>query len=277
VSAANGAFTMWWADRYTRKLPDEVRDRRRAEIESDVFEHVHLASESSDARRTSVAWRTVRGIPADVAWRRQEMRAMRANSPEPHESPLRNAWAVVTQRWFAPIAILVLVFDVLFAIAVLKEGKSSGQVIGPILLTLCAVAIGTGLWLRWRAVRVIASRPAPTGATLRAVSNRTIAAIFAVLGITLALLVIGVSTGAVSVFFVGLGLLVIAALVFGVRAVVRAVRSSDVADRAGLADGLIIVGTFPALAMFWMIVPPILALLVIGGVLGTSPKFRPAA
>jgi hypothetical protein len=29
--------------------------------------------------------------------------------------------------------------------------------------------------------------------------------------------------------------------------------------------------------MFWMIVPPILALIVIGGVLGTSPKFRPAA
>jgi hypothetical protein len=277
VSATEGSFTTWWADRYTRRLPDEVRDRRRAEIESDVFEHLHLSSDRSDARRTSVAWRTVRGIPADVAWRRQEMRAMRANSPGPHESRLRNAWAVVTQRWFAPIAILVLVFNVLFAIAVVKEGKTSGQIIGPILLTLCAAAIGTGLWLRWRAVRVITSRPAPTSATLRAVSNRTIAAIVAVLGITLALLIVSVSTGAVSVLFVALGLLVIAALVFGVRAVVRAVRSSDAADRAGLADGLIIVGTFPALAMFWMIIPPVLALLVIGGVLGTSPKFRPAA
>ncbi len=80
-----------------------------------------------------------------------------------------------------------------------------------------------------------------------------------------------------SVFFVGLGILAICAVVSGGRAVVRAVRSSDVADRAGLADGLIVVGTFPALAMFWMVIPPILALLVIGGVLGTSPKFRPAA
>jgi hypothetical protein len=277
VSASDGAFTTWWADRYTRSLPTDVRDRRRAEIESDVFEHVHLSSDSSDARRTSVAWRTVRGIPADVAWRRQEMRAMRASSPEPHESRLRNAWAVVTQRWFAPIAILVLVFDVLFAIAVLKEGKSSGQVIGPILLTLCAVAIGTGLWLRWRAVRVITTRPAPIDGSRRAVSNRTIAGLFAVLGVTLALLIIGVSSGGVGVFLAAFGFLVICALVFGGRAVVRAVRSSEVADRAGLADGLIIVGTFPALAMFWMIVPPILALLVIGGVLGTSPKFRPAA
>jgi len=277
VSAANRAFTIWWADRYTRGLPADVRERRRDELESDVFEQLHMTSNESDARRTSVVWRTVRGIPADVAWRRQEKRAMRANSPEPRESRLRNAWAVATQRWFAPIAILVLVFDVLFAIAVVKEGKTSGRIIGPILLTLCAVAIGTGLWLRWRAARVITSRAAPIDGPRRAVGTRTIAALLVLLVITLALLIVGVSTGAVSVFFVALGVLVICAVVFGGRAVVRALRSSDVADRAGLADGLIVVGTFPALAMFWMIVPPILALLVIGGVLGTSPRFRPAA
>ena len=277
MSAVTGPFTTWWADRYTRGLPAEVRDRRREEIESDVFEHVHL-NMTSDARRTSVAWRTVRGIPADVSWRRQEKRAMRANSPEPNESHLRNAWAVVTQRWFAPVAVLVMLFDLLFAIAVINEdGSNSGQVIGPILLTLCAVAIGTGLWLRWRAVRVITSRPAPAGEVRRAVTTRTIAALLAILVVTLALLIIGVSAGSVSVFFAAFGLLVVAALGFGTGAVVRAVRSSDLADKAGLADGLIIVGTFPALAMFWMVIPTILALIVIGGVLGTSAKFRPAA
>ena len=269
-----GAFATWWATRYTRGLPSEVRDRRRDEIASDVFEELHTTSEG---RAASLTWRTVRGMPADVAWRRQEMRAMHANSPGPRFPLLRNAWAVATQRWFAPVAILVIVFDLLFAIAVVKEGEGSGRVIGPALLVLCAAAITTGLWMRWRAVRVITSRPAPANASQRAVSNRTIATLFAVLGITLALLIVGVSTGAVSVFFLALGVLLICALVFGSRAVVRAVRSSDVADRAGLADGLIIVGTFPALAMFWMIIPPILALLVIGGVLGTSPKFRPAA
>ena len=274
MSAGDGAFTTWWADRYTRDLPDEVRDRRRDEIASDVFDELHAASNEP---RRSITWRTVRGIPSDVTWRRQEMRAMRANSPEPRESRLRNAWAVATQKWFAPIAVLVLVFNLLFAIAVLEEGKGSGQVIGPILLTLCAAAIGTGLWLRWRAARVIMSRPAPTGDTRRAVSNRTIAGLLAVLGVTLALLVIGVSGGRVAVFFAALAFIVIAAVVFGSRAVARAVRSSDLAEKAGLADGLIIVGTFPALAMFWMVVPPILALIVIGGVLGTSPKFRPAA
>src|SRR5262249_25837084 len=157
VSAGDGAFTTWWADRYTRGLPDEVRARRRGEIESDVFEQLHMVS---DERDSSVTWRTVRGIPADVAWRRQEMRAMRANAPEPRGSRLRNAWAVATQRWFAPLAILVLLFDVLLAINVISEGKGSGQIVGPILLSLCAAAIGSGLWLRWRASRVITSRPA---------------------------------------------------------------------------------------------------------------------
>jgi hypothetical protein len=274
VRAANGAFTTWWAARYTRGLPNEVRDRRRDEISSDVFEELHA---TSDGRPTSLTWRTVRGMPSDVAWRRQEMRAMRANSPEHRDSRLRTAWAVATQRWFAPLAVLVIVFNVFFAIAVINDGKGSGRVIGPILLTACAAAIATGLWMRWRAVRGITSRPAPVGDVRRAVSGRTIAVLFAILGVTLALLIVGVSTGAASVFFLAFGVLVIAALVFGSRAVARAVRSSDVADRAGLADGLIIVGTLPALPMFWMIVPTIVALLVIGGVLGTSPKLRPAA
>jgi hypothetical protein len=274
MTTGDGGFTTWWADRYTRGLSDEVRERRRDEIASDVFEQLHMASGEPFS---SLTWRTVRGIPADVAWRRQEKRAMRANSPEPRASRLRNAWAVATQRWFAPLAILVLLFDVLLAINVISEGKGSGQVIGPILLALCAAAIGAGLWLRWRASRVITSRPAATGEPRRAVSNRTIAGLLAILGVTLALLIVGVSTGSVGVFFAGFGLIVVAALLFGGRAVARALRSSDIADKAALADGLIIVGTFPALAMFWTIVPPILALLVIGGVLGTSPKLRPAA
>jgi hypothetical protein len=275
VSGGSGAFTTWWAARYTRGLPDQVQGRRRDEIASDVFEELHAAS---DGPHRSLAWRTVRGIPADFSWRRQEMRAMRTNSPEPHESHLRNAWAVVTQRWFAPLAVVVLLFDVLFAIAVINEdGSNSGQVIGPVLLGLCALAIGSGLWLRWRAARVISARVAEPGQDRRAVSNRTIAALIAVLGVTLALLVIGVSGGSVVLFFVALVFIGGCALGFGGRAVARAMRSSDLADKAGLADGLIVVGTFPALAMFWMVIPPVLALLVIGGVIGTSPRFRPAA
>jgi hypothetical protein len=205
---------------------------------------------------------------------------MRANSPVPRESRWRNAWAIATQRWFAPVAVLVIVFNLLFAWAVITEdtAKMPGQAIGPVLLTLCAVAIALGLWMRWRAGMAMARRGAADGERLRSpVANRTIAGLFAILGITLALLVIGVSSGSVAVFFAALGFLATCALVFGGHAVVRALNSSDLAAKAGLADGLIIAGTFPALMMFWMIVPPILALVVIGGTLGTSPRVRPAA
>src|SRR5680860_679612 len=44
-----------------------------------------------------------------------------------------------------------------------------------------------------------------------------------------------------------------------------------------LADVLIIVGTLPALGMWWLIVPAVLALIVIGGVIGTGPRTRERA
>lgn len=64
--------------------------------------------------------------------------------------------------------------------------------------------------------------------------------------------------------------------VVGGRALGRALRSSNIADKAGVADALIIVGTLPALALFWMVIPPLLALAVIVGVLGASPRLRAA-
>jgi hypothetical protein len=278
VSAGTGAFTTWWAHRYTRGLPMEVRDRRRDEITSDVFEQLHATSEG---RPTSITWRTLRGIPADVSWRRQEMRAMRANSPEPRASRVRNTWAVMTQRWFAPLALLIVVFDLLFAIAVVQEdgSKMPGRVVGPVILTLCAAATSVGLWLRWRAGRAISARVATPGEAVQPVSRRVVGGVIAILVAALALMMVGVarSTGGVVLFLSGMALILGTAAVLGGRAFARALRSSNMADKAGLADGLIVIGTLPALAMFWMIIPPILALTVIGGVIGTSPKFRTAA
>ena len=43
------------------------------------------------------------------------------------------------------------------------------------------------------------------------------------------------------------------------------------------ADALIVVATLPSLALFWAVIPPILAVIVIGGVIGTGPRVRRAA
>jgi hypothetical protein len=275
------AFAQWWADRYTRGLAEDVRARRRAEIASDVFEQVHAAS-ATDGRATdgggAIAWRAARGIPADLAWRRQEKRAMQGVTPDPSGSRLRNAWAVVTQNWFAPIAVLVGVFNLMASIAVATEagGQMPGQVIGPMVMTAFALSIFGGLWLRWRAGRAVAARPDPSTHEFPTVSRGQLGKLAAVLVGSLALLVVGVSTGAGQVFFVGLVLIAGSALVLGGRLLVRALRSADMADKAALANGMIIAGTLPALAFFWMVVPALLAIAVIYGVLGTSPRVRSA-
>lgn len=74
VTTANtlaGRVARVWVHLYTRAVSRDVRDRRRAEIDSDVWEHI---SDARSRRRTElggqfeVLRRVVAGIPADVAW-----------------------------------------------------------------------------------------------------------------------------------------------------------------------------------------------------------------
>jgi hypothetical protein len=63
VSAAVRA----WTRVYTCGVDAAVRDARRAEIESDVWEQIN--AEGGDTRSFDVAARLVLGIPADLRWR----------------------------------------------------------------------------------------------------------------------------------------------------------------------------------------------------------------
>jgi len=54
-----------WTYLYTFALPSEIRDRRRAEIESDVWESEH----DPDVPHHALVLRLLRGMPADVLWR----------------------------------------------------------------------------------------------------------------------------------------------------------------------------------------------------------------
>ncbi|MBM3658771.1 MAG: hypothetical protein FJW95_04620 [Actinobacteria bacterium] len=269
MGADGAGFARWWAARYTRGLPDEVGARRRAEIECDVFEHC----QATNGRSAAVAWRTVRGVHADLAWRREERRLMQGS----HRTPtrLRTTWSVVTQNWFAPLAVLVAIFDVLLAIGIAteKDGKLPGQAIGPVVLIALAALLVAGLWLRWRAGEARAQR---TGSVAAAVPTRWIAGLVAVLVVSLALLVVGVSTGSLVFFFVAVSVLKVVVLVLATVGITRAVRSADPGARVTLANGMIIAGVLPALLFFWMIVPALIALAVIVGVLTTNPRVRPA-
>ena len=62
-----------WVSCYTRALPTDVAQRRREEIESDLFEHA-VDAQANGIRESSftieVFGRVLSGMPADLSWRR---------------------------------------------------------------------------------------------------------------------------------------------------------------------------------------------------------------
>jgi len=273
------AFVLWWTARYTRGLRSDVRERRVAEISSDVHEQERFAVASGPrSLRGAIVWRTVRGIPADLAWRRIERKAMRNDRSEPNRGWLHRAWSVITQTWFAPIAVLVGLFDLLASVAVVTEdgAKMPGQVIGPIVMTTFALSMFSGLWLRWSSRRVASGRPEGAALPVAAASMKRLVQLTAILTVVLVILAVGIGTGGPVPFFLALALLAVTAVVYGVPMVLRAVRSPEKTDRSQLADAMVIAGTLPALAFFWMVVPALLAIAVIVGTLGTGARVRSA-
>lgn len=68
----------WWARRYTHSLPAAAARQRVEQIESDLFDHQHDASTADVPRarfNRDVAGRVLRGVPADLAWRRSVQHA----------------------------------------------------------------------------------------------------------------------------------------------------------------------------------------------------------
>jgi hypothetical protein len=65
-----------WVRFYTRDLPAPMAQRRIDEIDADLHDHIaHERSHGTDDRRIalSIATRLLRGLAADVSWRRRTM------------------------------------------------------------------------------------------------------------------------------------------------------------------------------------------------------------
>ena len=78
-----------WVRFYTRDLPAPIAQRRVAEIDADLHDHIahERANGISDGRiARDIASRLVRGLPADAAWRGREARA--AAHASPREEPM---------------------------------------------------------------------------------------------------------------------------------------------------------------------------------------------
>jgi hypothetical protein len=97
-----------WTRVYTARLAPDVRDARRAEIDSDLWEHAHAASEVPADRRAvagQMLARCLLGMGSDLSWRSQ-MAAGRAR-PARKEAPMNER---VRQDWWipGPIAMVAL-------------------------------------------------------------------------------------------------------------------------------------------------------------------------
>jgi hypothetical protein len=100
-------FAEKWTATYTRDLPGSSGDRRRREIDSDIWEHLH----DPQIATREVFGRCLRGIPADVWWRYRtllESRGTRERNQGMFSNLKRNWWPtlVVIQAVLTAAAVM---------------------------------------------------------------------------------------------------------------------------------------------------------------------------
>jgi hypothetical protein len=117
-----------WVSFYTRDLPVEIRDSRRAEMESDLYEQRTAMRDLGHTPRgmaLSILLRCVRGVGSDLSWRGQLLPAIAATNEAP-ASRWSALWETVynwimTVRTFGP--------------------RTTGTVLAPTLLILSALVL----------------------------------------------------------------------------------------------------------------------------------------
>jgi hypothetical protein len=105
-------LTRRWVRLYTAGLPPEIREARRAELESDLWEQDHEAA-AAGVRPTMTAMqvlhRLVRGLPADLSWRQQQggAKVFRKAGRAAVEGAMLTT-AALARHWVAGLVVLAL-------------------------------------------------------------------------------------------------------------------------------------------------------------------------
>jgi hypothetical protein len=170
-------FALWWVAWYTRGLPEGVRADRRAEIASDLWEQ-RVAGGSGQRLDLAVLSRCVRGMAADVSWRRARRRpgwihvtraALRlagwsvallaylflagvyafVASPVVGIEPYGDDWAPGDVTWYSRVTLLLL--------GLLVAGGALLPRRPPLAIALLAVAIAGACVVFWWAAPIYAA------------------------------------------------------------------------------------------------------------------------
>jgi hypothetical protein len=113
-------LTRWWVSAYSRGLPEDERAARRAEIDSDLWEHTQFGAEAGQRPADTgfeVLTRLLLGIPADLAWRRALVHS--ASQQRPWTSQARRITTrglKMARRLVTALAIIVTATSGLFLV-----------------------------------------------------------------------------------------------------------------------------------------------------------------
>ena len=141
----------WWVSLYTWGLPSDLRDRRRAEIDSDFWEHqseIIGAGARTLATTSQVLARWLLGVPADLSWRLQAASGLHPRATKTLDQPWQvrlGGLAFIGIGGFLVMASLLGSGGVLFGHLVTMNEADPGWVL--LILLLDGLTILAGLRL----------------------------------------------------------------------------------------------------------------------------------
>jgi hypothetical protein len=155
-------LTRAWVRLYTKGLPPELRDDRRAEIESDLWEQGYDGEANGhDPQETGaeVLLRLVAGLPADLTWRLGQIGARR--SAGKNSSILAkggNLMQTVLEKGMMGLTLVLGLFWIL--VLPINAMDGGGSVFGVVLVVAVGIALVTGVLvsgrLPWLGVGLVA-------------------------------------------------------------------------------------------------------------------------
>ena len=139
-------MTRSWVAVYTSGLPRELRDGRRAEIDSDVWEHrqiAELTEEPQGETALQLLARLVLGVPSDLMWRLESGHSVRnERSISMNESGAMRSLVAVG----VVVALFLVVTGIGAVVDSLVQGDlASGQAGFGAISVLAGAAVGSGL------------------------------------------------------------------------------------------------------------------------------------
>lgn len=113
AARAAASVARGWVGWYAGLVGTEAAERRRAEIESDLWEQQADARETgrrSSAVAASIAWRVVGGVPDDLLWVRTQRLTMRGLQADRKAIPVNNLGNSLARWWWVAGAAVLAAF-----------------------------------------------------------------------------------------------------------------------------------------------------------------------